>query len=112
MKRKWILAWLIQIVEMTALCLLQALSLKIDAALYGVLLWAIVPLGGLFTACRAVRRGLLNYAAWLAPPVCLYIVHYCVWFYSPSAGAALLTAFVSLVGAAAGEVLNQRERRR
>lgn len=78
-------------------------------ALGGILLWAVVPLAGLFTACRTVRRGLNNYLAWIAPPVCLFAAHYALWRFSPPAGAALLTAFTSLVGAAAGEELNRRE---
>ena len=105
MKRTWILAWLLQIAAMLAVCLLQALTYTVHPALYAALLWALVPLAGAYTAYRAVRRGLLNYAAWIAPPVCLYAAHYAIWGFAPSAGAALLTAFCALVGAAAGEQL-------
>ena len=111
MRHKWILAWAIQIAEMASVCLIQALLLNVSGPWYTLALWIGVPLAGMLTACRAVRRGLLNYAAWLAPPACLFLVHFLVWYYSPSAGAALLTAFTALVGAAAGEVLNQRSRR-
>ena len=109
MKHRWIWAWLIQIAEMLVVCLIQALSHSAGAALSAVLLWGAVPLAGLLTACRAVGRGLLNYAAWIAPPAVLFAVHYAVWGFSPAAGAGLLTAFASLVGAAAGEVLRQRK---
>ncbi len=111
MKHRWLWAWLIQIGQMLAICLVQALSRGIGEALYAALLWAAVPLAGLLTACGAVRRGLLNYAAWLAPPACLFGVHYAVWGFSPPAGAGMLTAFLSLVGAAAGEVVVRRNRR-
>lgn len=111
MKVKWLKAWLIQIVTMMILCVLQAFSYYLMAVIYNILLWGVVPLAGLFTAYRAVKRGLLNYAAWIAPPVCLYASHLLVWHYSPPAGAALLCAFVSLVGAAAGEVKMQRDKR-
>ncbi|MBR1820566.1 MAG: hypothetical protein IJ769_02975 [Clostridia bacterium] len=108
MKHRWMLAWAIQIAEMLAVGLLAALSYAGSAILYGALLWGATPLAGLFTACQAVLRGLNNYAAWLAPAPCLFAAHYLLWGFSPSIGAALLTAFLSLVGAAAGEVLSQR----
>ncbi len=112
MKHRWALAWGIQVLEMLAAGLLAALSYGAGAGLYAVLLWGGVPLAGLFTACRAVRRGLNNYLAWLAPAPCLFGAHYLLWGFSPNPGAGLLTAFLSLVGAAAGEVLNQREKAR
>ena len=110
MKHRWIFAWGLQIAEMLAAGLLAALAFGWGATAYGLLLWAGMPLAGLATSCRAVRRGLNNYLAWLAPAPCLYAAHALVWGFSPSAGAALLTAFLSLVGAAAGEELNRRAR--
>ena len=106
----WIVAWAIQILEMLALGALASLSLWVHPTLYALALWLIVPLMGALTACRAVRRGLLNYAAWIAPPVCLFAAHTLIWGYVPPAGAMLLCAFVALVGAAAGEVLARQRR--
>ena len=111
MKNRWLRAWLIQIVEMLILCFGQAFTYCLSACIYDILLWGMIPLAGLFTAYRAVRRGLLNYAAWIAPPVCLYTSNIILWGFAPPAGAALLSAFTSLVGAAAGEVVNQRDKR-
>ena len=108
-RRRWWLAWLMQILVMGAVSLLTAAAYG-TGIVYTLLLWMAVPLAGAATALRAVRRGLLNYAAWIAPPACLYLAHAALWGYSPSAGAALLCAFVSLVGAAAGEVLAQHDR--
>ena len=110
MKHRWLLAWGLQVLEMLAAGLLAALSYGAAAGLYAVLLWGGVPLAGLFTACRAVRRGLNNYLAWIAPAPCLFGAHWLLWGFSPAAGAGLLTAFLALVGAAAGEVLNQRDK--
>ena len=110
MKHHWILAWLLQIATMLAVCLVQALTYTVHPVLYAALLWILVPLAGGCTAYRAVRRGLLNYAAWIAPPVCLYAAHYGMWGFAPSAGAALLAAFCALVGAATGEVVKQRKK--
>jgi len=109
MKHRWLWAWVLQIVEMLAAGLLASAAYGVSAPLYGVALWGLVPLAGLLTACRAVRRGLNNYLAWLAPAGCLFAAHLLLWGFSPSAGAGLLTALTSLVGAAAGEVLNQRD---
>ena len=112
MKKRWYVAWAIQIIEMLLAGLLASASNLVSAPLYAVLLWAGAPLAGLFTSCRAVRRGLNNYLAWIAPALCLFAAHYLMWGFSPAVGAGLLTAFLSLVGAAAGEVLNQRDKAR
>lgn len=90
----------------TALC--QGLGPVVGA----LTLWVMMPLAGAWSAFRAVRRGLLNYAAWLPPPVCLYLANLAIWGYAPPAGAALVCALVSLVGAAAGEVYNQTKHRK
>ena len=110
MKHRWIRALALQIAEMLAVGLLTALSVGDGPVPHGIMLWGAAPLAGLFTACRAVRRGLNNYAAWPAPAACLFAANYLLWGYSPPAGAGLLTAFASLVGAAAGEVLTRRGR--
>ena len=104
-KRAWLRAWIWQIAIMLAICVLVSAAYgAVPTWLYGGLLWVVVPAAGLATACRAVRRGLLNYAAWVAPPVCLYLSHFAIWRYAPPAGAALLCAFAALIGAAAGQV--------
>ena len=109
----WLRAWLIQIAVMLAACLIASAAHGVGPAwLYGALLWVGAPLAGLATAYRAVRCGLLNYAAWIAPPACLYASHWLLWRYAPSAGAALLCAFTSLVGAAAGQVVIEQNRQR
>ena len=112
MKHRWLLALALQVLEMMAACLIQAATYAVHPALYAVGLWGLVPIAGLLSSCRAVQRGLLNYAAWLAPMPCLLSAHWLIWRFSPSASAGLLTALMSLIGAAAGEVLNQRKRPR
>lgn len=109
---KWAIAWLVQIAVMMAAGAVTALADMLHPVLFALLSWAAMPLLGMFTACRATRRGLLNYAAWIAPPVCMWLSHYLIWQYSPAPGPALLCAFLSLVGAAAGEVLNGQTRKR
>ena len=101
---RWLWAWLAQIAIMTAVCVPAALSQAGPTWLRIIALWVVVPLAGAVSAWRVVLHGLLNYVAWIAPPAVLYIVHIALWGYVPPVSAALLCAFVSLVGAAAGEV--------
>ena len=110
MKHRWAWAWALQAAEMLAAALIAAFSQGINPALHAVMLWGVIPVLGLFTACRAVLRGLNNYLAWIAPAACLFAANYLLWGYSPPAGPALLTALTALVGAAAGQVLLQRRR--
>ena len=115
MKRhfKWPAAWAIQIAEALIVGALASLSLGLHPAVYNLAMWALVPIAGAFSAFQAVRRGLLNYAAWIAPPACLCAAHTLIWGYLPHAGAMLLCAFIALVGAAAGEVyIQQKDERR
>lgn len=112
MKRwKWPLVWLVQILEMLAAGFLAALTDILGGWVFGVASWVVLPLLGMLTAYRATRRGLNNYAAWIAPPVCMWASYFLLWRYSPPAGPAVLCAFISLVGAAAGEVRNQQDRK-
>ena len=106
---RWPIAWLIQIFEALAAGLLTAGLAGLHPIASGVGLWLFMPCAGALTAFQAVRRGLLNYAAWLAPPACLYAGFFILWGYAPPAGPALLCAFISLVGAAAGEVYRHQK---
>ena len=108
----WPVAWAIQIAEMLAAGALGSLSLGLHPTAYSLSLWVMMPLLGALSGCMAVRRGLLNYAAWIAPPACLCATHTAIWGYLPPAGAMLLCAFISLIGAAAGEVLAHQKKDR
>lgn len=106
--RRWLWALLLQIAASAAAGLAASAS-EIGPGWARILaLWVAVPLIGGVTAFRAVTAGLLNYLAWIAPPALLYIAHIALWGYVPPVSAALLCAFVSLVGAAAGEVSRHR----
>ena len=110
-KWNWPAAWLVQLAEMLAAGILAALTDMLSSVISGIMFWAVIPVLGMLSACMATRRGLLNYAAWIAPPVCLWLTYYLIWNYSPQPGPVLLCALLSLVGAAAGEVLNQQKKR-
>ena len=111
-KWKWPVAWLVQILIMALAGLLTALTQPTGALIYGIMTWAFMPAVGAVSGYRTTRRGLNNYAAWIAPPVCMAVVHWLLWTYLPAFGPVLLCAFLSLVGAAAGEVMNQRRNER
>lgn len=112
MKRfRWLIILLLQFAAVFALGCAAALSLWLNHLLYGVCMWGLMPLIGFISAYIATRKGLLNYAAWIAPPAATVFSHMIIWFYLPAVGPILLCAFVSLVGAAAGEVKTQFERK-
>ena len=105
----WPLIWLIQAAAALLLGVLTALSAWLGGVVHGAFLWAVMPLGGMAAGCIATRGGLNNYLAWLAPPLMEVLGSLLVWGYSPQAGPVFLCAFLSLVGAAAGEVLKRQK---
>ena len=107
----WLWAWLIQFVAMLALSLLAALSIMAGKFVHGLCLWVLLPTAGAASACAATRAGLLNYAAWIAPPAMEYLANDILWGYAPEVGPVFFCAFISLVGAATGEVLKRQARK-
>ena len=105
---KGLLIWLLQTcLTLLAFWLLTQL-IWLGGAWYDVAAWALMPVLGLFSAYLVTRRGVNNYIAWLAPPVCAFFAHYIVTGYTPGgAGPTLVTALLSIVGAAAGHVRNE-----
>ena len=108
---RWLWVWIIQIAAMALLSLLASLSFFASGALYGICLWLLLPLAGAVSSYLATVKGLLNYAAWLAPAIVLVAVHALLYGYAPHLGQVFLLAFVSLVGAAAGEVVKRGRKR-
>ena len=104
-KVRWLWILLIQIISMLALGALVSLSIIPGKIFHGICLWGVMPVCGFISACLATKKGLLNYAAWIAPPVMEVLSNLLVWGYSPAVGPVFLCAFISLVGAATGEVL-------
>ena len=110
----WAAVWLIQLAALAAAyALLVWVSVAAAAAmeaywLYVVCLWALLPALGIWASYWATLRGLLNYAAWVGPPLAMWLVHYEIVGYSPEAGAVIVAALAALIGASAGEVRRQR----
>ena len=108
---KWLWVLLIQIIGTLAFSALISLSVWLGGFGHGICLWAVMPIGGFISAYMATRRGLLNYVSWIIPPAAQVFANLLLWGYSPSVGPVFLCAFISLVGAAAGEVRKRQSRR-
>ena len=92
---------------------LAAYLLRPLAFVHTVLLWVTVPLCGFGTSFHAVRKGVNPYLAWLLPPLMLTLSSVIVTLgYLPGGGIMLLTAFLSLIGSAAGETYLNRKRKK
>lgn len=109
--KKWLWILLIQIVSMFTFSMLVSLSIWLGALLHGICLWLIMPAAGFISSHYATRKGLLNYIAWLIPPTAQVFANLLLWGYSPSIAPVFFCGFVSLVGAAAGEVIKRRHKR-
>jgi hypothetical protein len=112
MSKSWWKVWAVQFLVMLAVSMAAELSYYVSDFLHGLLIWALIPIVGAVTACKCVLHGLNNYAAWIAPPVCGVAASLILWGYVPHAGPILVCAFISLVGAAAGEVLTKENKKR
>ncbi len=114
--RDWRLFWIVQALVMGIISLCATLlPLMFPAAqlfLRLVFLWLLPCVIGAWTACRLARLGLNSYAAWLVPPVLHTVLPWLVIGYPPHAGSAALCALISLIGAAAGDVLYKQEHSR
>lgn len=106
-RRKWPWILLLQIISTLAVFALLSLSLWLGGFVHGLCLWFLTPLAGFLSACIATRMGLLNYLSWLIPPIAQVAANLLLWGYSPAIGPVFLCGFISLVGAATGEVLKR-----
>lgn len=106
---KWLWILLVQLVSCFAIAIPGALSMWLGGTVHGICSWVLLPVAGFISACLATRKGLLNYAAWILPPLVQLPANLLVWGYLPTPGPILLCAFISLVGAATGEVLKRQK---
>jgi len=101
----------VQLVITAAASYLGALSLYAGALLHDVCVWMLLPVLGAATSYMITVRGVNNYLAWMIPPIAGIAAHYLAFFYLPDTpGPFLACAFVSIVGAAAGDVVKKRSK--
>jgi len=110
--KNWRFLWPLQAVIMLIVALLSTFLPLLFPTAAGVLrflfLWILPAAAGAWTACLLSRSGLISYAAWILPPVIHSLVPLILLGYLPSPFSMLLCAFVSLVGAATGDVMLRR----
>ena len=95
--------------------ILSALIALLRAAggIYEVLVWTVIPLAGAVTAFFCVRQNVNPYLCWFLPPAAQTLAVLLVTMgYLPQGGQMVLTAFVSLVGSAAGDTANKQQRKK
>ena len=112
MKKKmhWAVVLGLQMVLQLLAAVLVSLAEWLPVWASNTCLWAAYPLVSAALAYHATRRGVNNYAAWIAAPVMYPAGYYLMWGYLSSAGPMLVSALLAIVGAAAGETKNQFER--
>ena len=109
---KWLWILLIQAASMLLLSLAMEQSYYLSIVFHGICTWALFPIAGMFSACFATRKGLLNYAAWIVPPAMQFLGYMICWPYFIKPGPVFLCGFIALIGAAAGEVLKKRDNKK
>ncbi len=108
---KGIMVWLLQAVATLAVFWTATATIWLPGPWYEIAAWGLMPILGAASAYLAARRGVNNYIAWLAPPICVYLAHYIAVGYAPDeAGPTLLAALLAIVGAAAGHVRNNMKK--
>ena len=79
---------------------------------HGIASWGLMPVMGMISAYMATVRGVNNYLAWPAPPVCAFVAYWLALGYTPEGtGPTLLCALLAIFGAAAGEVVKRGPKR-
>ena len=105
---KGLLMLIIQFIGMAVLAYLMFNTLWFSRIVYNICIWGVWPVAGLFSAYLVTVRGVNNFIGWIAPPLAGLIAHYLAFFYMPeSAGPFFVCAFLSIVGAAAGDVVKK-----
>lgn len=111
-KLRYPLLLLLQAAGMLVLSYLLLSLLWVSGTLYQVSAWAVLPLLGAVSAYLVTVKGINCYLGWIAPPAMGLLAHYLAFFYLPaSAGPFFVCAVVSVIGAAAGDVVKKSKRK-
>lgn len=82
------------------------------SVLFPILIYAFVPLFSSYLSLRLVLKGINPYLSWLLPPIAETLAGFTVTFgIGPDPLPVFITAFVSLIGSAAGDVLNKTSKK-
>lgn len=110
--RKGLLAELLVMAAAAAVSSLCALWLEGDIlyAAYWILQLIAVPAAACLTAAYAGRQGLAGILAWPLCPAVYIALYWLITGIPPLRSSCVLTVALSLIGAAAGEVLYKRKK--
>ncbi len=109
--RKYVLLMLLQFVSVFFVSFLSFL-LRPVSLLYSVLVYVFVPLFSSFFSLKIVRRGVNPYLAWILPPIAETLAGFLITLgIGPYPLPIMITAFVSLVGSAAGDVITKTNKK-
>ena len=80
--------------------------------LFYVLIYPVYSILSAYSACKMVRGGVNPYLAWMPAPIMLTAAGFLTAMgFSPDILPILISAFVSLVGAATGDVINREKKK-
>lgn len=106
--KKYVLFLFLQFISVFFISFLSFL-LRPVSVLYDILVYIFVPLFSSFTSLKIVRKGINPYLTWILPPAAETLAGFLVSLgFGPNPLPVMITAFISLVGSAAGDVLNKQ----
>ena len=104
---RYVLLFLIQLISVFILSLFSFLIRPLNLV-YPISIYALVPLFSSFSAYKLTRKGINPYLSFLLPPVAETLAGFTAAMgIGPEPLPVFITAFISLVGAAAGDVRNK-----
>ncbi len=109
--KKHILPLLFQFISVFFASLISFL-LRPVSILFSIMIYAVIPLFSSYFSLRTVLKGINPYLAWILPPVAQTLAGFLITLgIGPDPLPIMITAFVALVGAAAGDVLNKTNKK-
>ena len=105
--KKHIFRLLLQFIFVLSVSLISYL-LRPLRVIFTILIYIFIPLFSACTACRIVKKGINPYLAWILPPISETIAGFIISMgIGPDPLPIMITAFISLVGSALGDVINK-----
>ncbi|MBO7385074.1 MAG: hypothetical protein J6U63_01885 [Clostridia bacterium] len=92
---------------------LAAYLMRPVPAVFGLLMWAVLPAAGAVSAFFTVARGVNPYSAWVLPPIAQILASVtATGGHAPALGHALVLCLFCVLGAAASDTRDKKYRRK